>query len=46
MRASALRLGAGFGKMGVVPESRRPVVGMDALAVWCKRWLGAPPAAP
>jgi hypothetical protein len=30
---------------GVVPESRRPVVGMDALAVWCKRWLGAPPAA-
>jgi hypothetical protein len=29
----------------VVPESRRPVVGMDALAAWCKRWLGAPPAA-
>jgi len=30
---------------GVVPESRRPVVGMDALAVWCRRWLGAPPTA-
>jgi hypothetical protein len=29
---------------GVVPESRRPAVGMDALAVWCRRWLGAPPA--
>jgi len=29
----------------VVPESRRPAVGMDALAVWCRRWLGAPPAA-
>jgi Phosphotransferase enzyme family len=29
----------------VVPESRRPVVGMDGLAVWCRRWLGAPPAA-
>jgi hypothetical protein len=28
-----------------VTESRRPVVGMDALAVWCRRWLGAPPAA-
>jgi hypothetical protein len=26
-------------------ESRRPAVGMDALAVWCRRWLGAPPAA-
>jgi hypothetical protein len=30
---------------GVVPEFRRPVVGMDALADWCRRWLGAPPAA-
>lgn len=31
---------------GAVPESRRrPVVGMDALAVWCRRWLGAPPTA-
>jgi hypothetical protein len=29
----------------VVPEIRRPVVGMDALAVWCRRWLGAPPTA-
>jgi hypothetical protein len=28
-----------------VPESLRPVVGMDALAVWCTRWLGAPPVA-
>jgi Phosphotransferase enzyme family len=30
---------------GVVPESRRPAVAMDALAAWCRRWLGAPPAA-
>jgi Phosphotransferase enzyme family len=30
---------------GVVPESRRPAVGTDALAVWCARWLGAPRAA-
>lgn len=30
---------------GEVPESRRPVVAMDALTVWCTRWLGAPPAA-
>ncbi len=30
----------------VVPESRRrPAVGMDALASWCRRWLGAPPTA-
>jgi len=29
----------------VVPESHRPVVAMDALTVWCTRWLGAPPAA-
>jgi Phosphotransferase enzyme family len=28
-----------------VPETRRPDVGMDALAEWCTRWLGAPPAA-
>ena len=35
----------GIRQDGVVPESRRPVVGMDALAVWCRRWLGAPPAA-
>ncbi len=26
-------------------EYRRPAVGMDALAAWCSRWLGAPPAA-
>jgi hypothetical protein len=31
--------------MGWCPESRRPAVGMDALATWCRRWLGAPPAA-
>ena len=30
---------------GVVPESHRPAVAMDALTVWCMRWLGAPPAA-
>jgi hypothetical protein len=29
----------------VVPETRRPTVGVDALADWCTRWLGAPPAA-
>jgi hypothetical protein len=29
----------------VVPESRRPAVDVDALAEWCTRWLGAPPAA-
>ena len=29
----------------MVPESRRPVVAPDALAGWCTRWLGAPPAA-
>lgn len=29
----------------MVPESRRPVVGMDALAGWCERWLGAAPTA-
>jgi len=29
----------------VVPESRRPAVATDALAAWCTRWLGAPPAA-
>ena len=34
-----------MGQDGVVPESRRPAVGMDALAVWCRCWLGAPPAA-
>ena len=28
-----------------MPESRRPAVGMDALVAWCRRWLGAPPAA-
>jgi Phosphotransferase enzyme family len=37
--------GPGIGHDEVVPESRRPAVGMDALAVWCRRWLGAPPAA-
>jgi hypothetical protein len=26
-------------------ETRRPTVGIDALADWCTRWLGAPPAA-
>src|SRR5580692_3405194 len=30
---------------GVMPGSRRPAVRMDALAVWCKRWLGSPPTA-
>jgi phosphotransferase family enzyme len=29
----------------VVPDSLRPTVDMDALAAWCTRWLGAPPAA-
>jgi len=29
----------------VVPESCHPIVATDALAVWCTRWLGAPPAA-
>ena len=29
----------------MVPESRRPAVDEDALAEWCTRWLGAPPAA-
>src|SRR5215472_12884401 len=28
-----------------MPDSRRPVVATDALADWCARWLGAPPAA-
>jgi Phosphotransferase enzyme family len=28
-----------------VPEIRRPTVSTDALAEWCMRWLGAPPAA-
>lgn len=27
----------------MVPETRRPAVGVDALANWCTRWLGAPP---
>ncbi len=30
---------------GVVSETGRPAVGIDALAEWCARWLGAPPAA-
>jgi hypothetical protein len=29
----------------VVPETRRPNVSSEALADWCIRWLGAPPAA-
>jgi hypothetical protein len=29
----------------VVPESPRPAVSTDALALWCTRFLGAPPAA-
>ena len=29
----------------MVTESRRPAVGTDALAIWCRHWLGAPPAA-
>jgi hypothetical protein len=29
----------------VVPDTRRPTVGAEALAEWCSRWLGAPPAA-
>jgi Phosphotransferase enzyme family len=37
--------GTGIRHYEVVPESRRPAVGLDALAVWCTRWLGAPPAA-
>ena len=41
----AENMGLGIRQDGVVPESRRPAVGMDALAVWCRRWLGAPPAA-
>jgi hypothetical protein len=36
---------ARFRQDGVVPETRRPTVGADALADWCTRWLGAPPAA-
>ncbi|HEY6295121.1 MAG TPA: phosphotransferase [Streptosporangiaceae bacterium] len=28
-----------------MPDSRRPPVATDALAAWCTRWLGAPPAA-
>jgi hypothetical protein len=35
----------GFRQDGLVPDSRRPSVGVDALAGWCTRWLGAPPAA-
>src|SRR5271165_2451098 len=35
----------GTGQDGVVPEPRRPAVSMDELAVWCGRWLGAPPTA-
>jgi hypothetical protein len=34
----------GIGQDGVVPESRRPAVGMDALTVWCRRWLRLTPA--
>src|SRR5580658_7518549 len=30
---------------GVMAETRRPAVGIDALAEWCTRWLCAPPAA-
>lgn len=29
----------------MVSESLRPAVGMEALAAWCRRWLGAPPVA-
>lgn len=43
MRAS--NPNAGIGQDGLVTESRHPAVRMDALAVWCRRWLGAPPAA-
>ena len=28
-----------------MPEIPRPAVGMESLAEWCTRWLGAPPAA-
>jgi hypothetical protein len=28
-----------------VPDSLHPAVSADALAIWCTRWLGAPPAA-
>jgi hypothetical protein len=31
-------------KDGMVPESLRPAVDMDALTVWCARWLGSRPA--
>jgi hypothetical protein len=34
-----------FRQDGVVPETRRPTVGMDALTEWCTQWLGAPPVA-
>jgi hypothetical protein len=36
---------AGFRQDGLVPETRRPSVGAEALAEWCTRWLGAPPVA-
>ncbi len=29
----------------MVPDSRRPAVDLEALAVWCVRWLGSSPAA-
>jgi len=37
--------GSGIGQDGLVADSRRPAVGVDALAAWCERWLGAPPVA-
>jgi hypothetical protein len=36
---------AGFRQDGLVPETQRPSASADALAEWCTRWLGAPPAA-
>ncbi len=36
---------ARFRQDGVVPETRPPTVGTEALAEWCTRWLGAAPAA-
>jgi hypothetical protein len=37
--------GPGIRQDGVMSESCRPAVGTEALAIWCRRWLGASPAA-
>src|SRR6185369_11508149 len=44
-RCGASRLRVGIVHDGVVADSRRPAVDVDALAAWCERWLGAPPVA-